>query len=80
MKMLLEHPDIDPNQQAWDGRWTPLRMAVQYTSTSSAKLLLAHPDIDPSIENNDGYTPLERACFIGYRDEVVELLEEYEAE
>ena len=80
MKMLLEHPDIDPNQQAWDRRWTPLRMAVQYTSTSSVKLLLAHPDIDPSIEDNEGYTPLERACFYGYRDEIVELLEEHEAE
>ena len=80
MKMLLEHPHIDPNQQAWDGRWTPLRMAVQYTSTSSVKLLLAHPDIDPSIEDNEGYTPLERACFYGYRDEIVEMLEEHEAE
>ena len=31
--MLLAHPDINPNQQAWDSRKTPLHMAVQYIST-----------------------------------------------
>ena len=77
--MLLAHPDINPNQQAWDSRKTPLHMAIQYISTSSVKLLLAHPDIDTSIENSYGYTPREYACFTG-REEIVELLEEYEAE
>ena len=80
MKMLLDHPDIDPNQQAFDSRRTPLDMAVQYNSLSAVTLLLAHPDIDPSLENGSGYTPREFACYIGYKDEIVELLEEYEAE
>ena len=55
-------------------------MAVQYNSLSAVTLLLAHPDIDPSLENGSGYTPREFACYIGYKDEIVELLEEYEAE
>ena len=80
LKMLLNHPDIDPNQQSSRSGRTPLHMAVQYTSTSAVKLLLAHPDIDPSIEDSDGYTPLEWARFLEYRDEIVELLEEYGVE
>ena len=69
MKMMLAHPDIDPNQQASDSRKTPLHMAVQYNSTCSAILLIAHPDIDPSIEDIDGRTPLERARFLPDREE-----------
>ena len=80
LKMMLAHPDIDPNQQASDSRKTPLHMAVQYNSTCSAILLIAHPDIDPSIEDIDGRTPLERARFLPDREEMVELLEAYEAE
>ena len=80
LEMLLGHPDINPNQQSFYSGRTALHMAARYKSADSVKLLLAHPDIDPSIENNDGYTPLELACFIGRRDEVVELLEEFEAE
>ena len=80
LEMLLGHPDINPNQQSLYSGRTALHMAARYQSADSVKLLLAHPDIDPSIENNDGYTPLELACFIGRRDEVVELLEEFEAE
>ena len=80
LKMMLDHPDTDPNQQAWDRRWTPLHMAVQYTSICAATLLLAHPDTDPSIEDIDGRTPLQRARFLGYKEKMVELLEAYEAE
>ena len=78
--MLLEHPDINPNQQSQYGMSTPLHFATQYTSPRAVKLLLAHPDIDPSIENSFGLTPLGFACYIGFKDEIVELLEEYEAE
>ena len=80
LKMLLEDPDIDPNQQAFDDRWTALHMAVQYSSICSATLLLAHPDTDPSIEDIDGRTPLQRARFLPDREEMVKLLEAYETE
>ena len=80
LKMLLDHPDTNPNLQAWDDQRTPLRMAVQYTATSAVELLLAHPDIDPSIEDIKGWTPLQWACFFGYRDDIVALLEAYEAD
>ena len=79
LRMLLDHPDIDPNQQAFDSERTPLHMAIQYTSPSAVTMLLAHPDIDPSVENYSGYTPREYACYLAYKDEIVELLDAYEA-
>ena len=78
--MLLEHPDINPNLQSQYGMSTPLHFATRYTDSSAMKLLLAHPDIELSIENSLGLTPLEWASYIGYKDKIVELLEEYEAE
>ena len=81
--LLLEHPDINPNQQSPYGMSTPLHYTIQYKDFSALKLLLAHPDIDLSIENSFGKTPREYACYIGYKgrlDQILELLEEYEAE
>ena len=55
VKLLLDHPDIDPNFVAADGY--PVLMRVLH-NPGAVRLLLDHPDIDVNRQNDSGRTAL----------------------
>ena len=75
-KLILDHPNIDPNKSFGSEGETPLFKCVYGENTEGVKLLLTHPKIDVNKESNyhmKGRTPLFVACQRGLTD-VVQLL------
>jgi hypothetical protein len=60
LKLLLQHPAIDPNIVGSHGR-IPLHMAVEQQNVEALQILLQHQKIDPNIEDNLKRTPLHMA-------------------
>lgn len=73
MKMLLAHPDIDPNAQEVDGD-TPLHHAVRTGLLDWVKLLLGTNNIDVNALERGRNTPLNLASTRGALDVVQCLL------
>ncbi|KAK4452216.1 ankyrin repeat-containing domain protein [Podospora aff. communis PSN243] len=63
-KLLLAHPDINPNIEDGHGR-TQLWMAAASGSREIVDLLVAHPKTDPNIKDGQGTTPLHAAVCRG---------------
>jgi ankyrin repeat protein len=55
--ILLEHPALDPNFCAADGR----HALHQSIPLKKIALLINHHRIDPNMRDNDGYTIFHRA-------------------
>jgi hypothetical protein len=51
VKILLDHPKIDPNE-AYFGRAPAIGYAATHNLEELAKILLAHPKVDPSVHDN----------------------------
>lgn len=54
-KMLMGHPDIDPNIVIASG-WTALHISIVTHTRRLSQLLLNHPNIDTSLRLEDGRT------------------------
>ena len=67
LKLLLSHPEIDPNQGRHDTH-SPLHEAVRGLKVECVAMLLAHPRINPNKVCSDGYSPLHEACTPKYDD------------
>lgn len=66
IKLLMKHPNIDPNVQNTYNQ-TALHLAVAMMSECTpdvVKELLANNKIDISLKDNDGRTPLELAKYV----------------
>jgi len=68
VKLLLSHPEIDPNQGRHDTH-SPLHEAVRRLEVECVAMLLAHPRINPNKVCSDGYSPLHKACTPKYDDD-----------
>lgn len=53
ISLLLTHPDIDINQQSFDG-YSPLFMAISEEYFDTVDYLLSNPKIDMTLPNHDG--------------------------
>uniref|UniRef100_A0A7S4INY1 Uncharacterized protein n=1 Tax=Vannella robusta TaxID=1487602 RepID=A0A7S4INY1_9EUKA len=69
VKILLSHPDIDPNAESYY-RNTPLLEACRLNNREIVRLLLSHPKVDMNY-----LSPLGSACDAGHVELVKELLE-----
>jgi ankyrin repeat protein len=76
VKLLPDHPDIDPNFVATrlDGRSALMRAAIPEV----AKLLLDRDDIDVNLQDEYGYTALSLVCLLNRISILVSLLLERE--
>lgn len=75
-RLILEHPEIDPNRSFGSEGQTPLFKCVYGGAIEGVKLLLSHPKIDVNKESNyhmKGRTPLFLACQRGFLD-IIRLL------
>ena len=68
LKLLLNHPEIDPNQGRHDSH-SPLHEAVRGLKVECVAMLSAHPRINPNKVCSDGYSPLHEACTPKYDDD-----------
>ncbi|KAN0074134.1 Ankyrin repeat-containing domain protein [Elaphomyces granulatus] len=86
MKLLLDHPGVDPNFSGEDGNTafiyvlqnilgkTALFEAANFSHVECVKLLLERGDINVNIPNRDGLTMLHYACYSDNPLEIMELL------
>lgn len=61
LKVILEHPNIDPNLRDIHNK-TPLARTIEKRNLSMLKMVLEHPDTNPNLCSN-GFSPLVEACF-----------------
>ena len=69
VKLLLRHPDIDPNQGRREDKQSPLDEAVRGLKVECVAMLLAHPRINLNKACSDGKSPLHEACTPKYDDD-----------
>ena len=60
-RLLLSHPNIDPNLSGENYGLTPLRAAARFNSLEAAYLLLKHPKTDVNAIDSPGNTNLDIA-------------------
>ena len=59
VRLLLAHPQIQPNIQDAESHWTALHRALYNGNIACALLLLARSDVDVYAKDWEGYTPYD---------------------
>lgn len=80
VKLLLNHPLVDPNVQDMYSSTALMRVLYDYRNNIDiVKLLLSHPLIDPNVQSKEGLTALilasKKASKKGILEEIQALLE-----
>ena len=64
VRVLLEHPNIDPNRRSRDGK-TPFHLACIKENAAVMELLLRHPQTQPNIPSGLPVFPIDHLIVLG---------------